>query len=209
MGSLLESKIRAAAGFQRTPHSSAGIPEAIGCRFRTSRSQARRLAGAALRLDNPSPLASLSEVENRSWVHVERVEIATGEVVRIEGWVFAEVGAPIERVRAVTPDGTHLAVFPIPRPDVAAAFPNARHADASGFAIQLKNPPRCRFKLQLESASPNDDWSVFFRTAVATPGETEANHENPRPPGSPPAAELPHPGFYLWFDEPSDWTKLP
>ena len=206
---LLESKIRAAAGFQRAPHSSAGIPETIGCRFRTSRSQARRLAGAALRLDNPFPLASLSEVENRSWVHVERVEIPTGEVARIEGWVFAEAGAPIERVRAVTPDGTHLAVFPIPRPDVAAAFPNARNAEASGFAIQLRNPPRCRFKLQLESASPNDDWSGFFRTAVATSGETETNRENPRPPGSPPAAELPHPGFYLWFDEPSDWTKLP
>ena len=76
-----------------------------------------------MRLDNPIPLASLSEVEKRSWVHVERVEIATGEVVRIEGWVFAEAGAPIECVRAVTPDGAHLAVFPIPRPDVAAAFP--------------------------------------------------------------------------------------
>jgi len=145
----------------------------------------------------------------RSWVHVERVEIPTGEVVRIEGWVFAEAGGPIEGVRAVTPDGTHLAVFPIPRPDVAAAFPNARNAEASGFAIQVRNPPRCRFKLQLESASPNDDWSVFFRTTVATPGETEANREKPRPPGSPPPAELPHPGFYLWFDEPSDWTKLP
>ncbi len=148
-------------------------------------------------------------MERRSWVHVERAEIATGEVVRIEGWVFSEADTPIERVRAVSPNGTHLAVFPIPRPDVAAAFPDARHAEASGFAIQLKNPPRSRFKLQLESASSNDDWSGFFRTAVAAPGETETNFKNPRPPGSPPAAEVPHPGFYLWFDEPFDWTKLP
>jgi GT2 family glycosyltransferase len=160
-------------------------------------------------LDNVLPLASLSAVEKRSWVHVERVETATGEVVRIEGWVFAETGAPIERVRAVTPNETHLAVFPIPRPDVAAAFPDARHAEASGFAIQLMNPPRSRFKLQLESASPYDDWSAFFRTTVAASGETETNLESPRPPGSPPAAEVPHPGFYLWFDEPFDWTKLP
>jgi GT2 family glycosyltransferase len=161
-----------------------------------------------LKLDNPLPLVSLSEVEKRTWVHVERVEIATGEVVRIEGWVFVEGGAPIERVRVVTPEGTHLAVFPIPRPDVAAAFPSARQAEASGFAIQLKNPPRSRFKLQLESASPDDDWSAFFRTAVAASGETETNFRNPRPPGSPPAAEVPHPGFYLWFDEPFDWTKI-
>ena len=99
MGALLESKIRGAAGFQRACNSSAGIPKAIGCRFRTPRSQARRQVGAALRLDNPFPLASLSEVEKRSWVHVECVEIATGEDVRFEGWVFAETGAPIERVR--------------------------------------------------------------------------------------------------------------
>ena len=99
MGGLLESKIRGGAGFQRASHSSAGIPKAIGCRFRTPRSQARRQVGAALRLDNPFPLVSLSEVEKRSWVHVERVEIATGEIVRIEAWVFAETSAPIDRVR--------------------------------------------------------------------------------------------------------------
>jgi O-antigen biosynthesis protein len=162
-----------------------------------------------LRLDNALPVASLSAVEKRSWVHVERVATASGEVVRVEGWVFAEAGAPINQVRAVTPSGTHPAVFPIPRPDVAAAFPNARHAEASGFAIQFKNPPRSRFKLQLESGSPNDDWSAFFRIAVAAAGETEANLESPRPRGSLPATELPHPGFYLWFDEPLDWTKLP
>ena len=33
--------------------------------------------------------------------------------------------------------------------------------------------------------------------------------ENVRPPDSPPAAELPHPGYYLWLDEPDDWEKLP
>jgi SAM-dependent methyltransferase len=26
--------------------------------------------------------------------------------------------------------------------------------------------------------------------------------------GTPPARDLPHPGFYVWFDEPLDWTKL-
>lgn len=165
-------------------------------------------AGAGLRLDNVFPLASLSAVEKRSWVHVERVATANGEVVRVEGWVFAEAGEALERVRAVTPDGTHPAVFPIPRPDVAAAFPGARHAEASGFAIQWANPPRARFKLEVESAGPNEDWNAFFRTAVAAAGEAERNLESPRLPDSPPAAELPHPGFYLWFDEPLDWTKL-
>jgi hypothetical protein len=80
---------------------------------------------SGLQLDKSPPLASLSEVENRSWFH-------------------------IECVRVITPEQTRPAIFPIPRPDVAAAFPEARHAEASGFSIQLANAPRARFKLQLE-----------------------------------------------------------
>ncbi len=106
-------------------------------------------------MDKPGALASLSEVERRSWVHVERVDTATGEVVRIEGWVFPETGSPIEKVRAVTPLETQSAVFPIPRPDVAAAFPSARYAEASGFAIQLAHLPPSRFRLELEWAGPD------------------------------------------------------
>ena len=101
-------------------------------------------------------------MEKRSWVHVERVATATGEVVRIEGWVFAETGGPIESVRAVAPAGLQSAVFPIPRPDVGAAFLDTPQAEASGFAIQLANPPSARFKLQLECAGPDKNWSEFF-----------------------------------------------
>ncbi|HYR79016.1 MAG TPA: glycosyltransferase, partial [Candidatus Dormibacteraeota bacterium] len=143
-------------------------------------------------------------MEKRCWVHVERVPTASGEVVRIEGWVFAETGEQLKQVRAVTPNGTHPAVFPIPRADVAAAYPDVDQSEASGFAIQLADPPRSRFKLQLECASPNENWNVFFRTSVVAAGEADV-----RSPGTEPGAELPHPGFYLWFDEPLDWTKLP
>ena len=163
---------------------------------------------SGLQLDKSPPLASLSEVENRSWVHVERVETATGEVLRIEGWVFAEAGPPLERVRVITPEQTRPAIFPIPRPDVAATFPKARHAEASGFSIQLANPPRARFKLRLECSGAHENWNTFFETAVAASGTMPTNLENSRPPGTPPASDLPHPGFYLWFDEPLDWTKL-
>ena len=132
-------------------------------------------------LDKSPPLARLSEVENRSWVHVERV-------------------------RVITPQQSRPAIFP--RPDVAAAFPEARHAEASGFAIPLANPPWARFKLQLECTGPHENWNTFFDTVVAASGKMPTNLENSRPPGAPPASDRPHPGFYLWFDEPLDWTKL-
>jgi GT2 family glycosyltransferase len=148
-------------------------------------------------------------VEQRSWVHIERVATASGEVARVEGWVFAEAGAPLQRVRAVTPQGTHSAVFPMPRPDVAAAFPAASQAQASGFAIQIPQPPRSRFKLQLECARPNEEWEGFFSTSVAASGEAAPDVASVRPSGTLRGAELPHPGYHLWFDEPRDWAKLP
>ena len=80
-------------------------------------------------------------------------------------------------------------------------------AEASGFAIQVDQAPREQFMLQLESAGTDGDWSAFFRTKVASrrrDGSGECS-----PPDSPPAAELPHPGYYLWLDEPDDWEKLP
>jgi GT2 family glycosyltransferase len=160
-------------------------------------------------LDNALWSASLSAVQKRSWVHVERVATASGEVVRVEGWVFAENGAPLERVRAVTPQGTQSAVFPMPRLDVAAAFPEALNAQASGFAIQIPQPPRSRFKLQLESLGPNEDWSAFFSTHVAASGEADPTAADVRPAETASGPELPHPGYHLWFDEPRDWGKLP
>ncbi|MEO8440027.1 MAG: glycosyltransferase family 2 protein [Spartobacteria bacterium] len=148
-------------------------------------------------------------MQNRSWVHVERVATASGEIVRIEGWVFAETGAALARVRAVTPEGTQSAVFPMPRADVAAAFPDVREAEASGFAIQVRQQPRSRFKLQLKCARPNEEWEDFFSTSVPAAGQSNAAGDDVRAPGTPPGGDLPHPGYHLWFDEPLDWTKLP
>lgn len=165
-----------------------------------------RFVPPRLRLDKAPALASLSAVQKRSWVHVERVTTATGEVLRIEGWVFVETGPPLTRVRAVMPNETHDAIFPIPRADVAAAFPNAPQAEASGFAIQFAHPPCARFKLQLECGNADEGWSEFFRTSVPATGEAKMANEHPNE--SPFAADLPHPGFYLWFDEPLDWTKI-
>jgi GT2 family glycosyltransferase len=158
-------------------------------------------------LDKSPALASLSEVDKKSWVHVERVVTATGEVIRIEGWVFPESGARLQQVRAITPAGNQDALFPLDRPDVAAAFPAAEHAKASGFAIQLAPAPREEFKLQLEAADADGNWNAFFQTKVAATGGVE--EEQVRPPGSPAPADFPHPAYYLWFDEPNDWRKLP
>ena len=140
-------------------------------------------------------MASLSEVESRSWVHVERVETATGPVVRVEGWIFAEAGEPISQVRAVASPHSWSAAYPLPRPDVAAAFPASPQAKASGFAIQLRDAPPARFQLNLEARTLTQDWTVFFRTKV-------------EPARAAVLTDLPHPGFYLWFDAPRDWAKL-
>lgn len=148
-------------------------------------------------------------MEQRSWVHVERVATATGEVLRVEGWVFAESGPPLERVRAVLPNEKADSVFPIRRPDVAAAFPDFNNAELSGFAIQIVRPPRERFQLDLECASAGEDWRYFYRTRIGASGDSHAEFQSPRAPDSPPPSELPHPGFYLWFDEPRDWKRLP
>jgi len=48
----------------------------------------------------------------------------------------------LERVRAVTPNGTHLAVFPIPRADVAAAGTHQPH-DAYFFARSVYCQTQC------------------------------------------------------------------
>lgn len=132
---------------------------------------------------------------------------ATGEVLRIEGWVFSETGVRLEQVRAITPAGKEEALFPLDRPDVAAAFPAANQARSSGFALQLSPAPREEFKLQLEAADADGNWNPFFQTKVAASGSVEV--EPVRPPGSPASADLPHPAYYLWFDEPNDWKKLP
>ncbi len=155
----------------------------------------RPAAVGGLRLDKPGALASLSEVERRSWVHVGRVETATGPVVRIEGWIFAEAGEPISQVRAVASPRSWLAVYPLPRPDVAAAFPACAQAKSSGFAIQLRDASPARFQLNLEARTLTQDWAVFFRTKVESSRAAVLT-------------DMPHPEFYLWFDAPRDWTKL-
>jgi len=132
-----------------------------------------------------------------------------GEVLRIEGWVFAETGAPVEQVRALLPNDSQPAIFPIPRPDVAAVFPQARDAAESGFALQVARPPRDRFKLRLECKSAVEDWNEFFRVTVAPASEARSALAPQNAEAGPEPAERPHPGYYLWFDEPRDWTKLP
>jgi GT2 family glycosyltransferase len=138
------------------------------------------------------------------WIQATPVATEAGPLVRIEGWVFAPAGSSLSGVRATALEQTWPAIYPIPRPDVASAFPAAANAGASGFAIQIPNPLREPFKIQLEAKLPDaGEWIVFARTrATATagaPGES-----------TPDGLTSPlHPGFGLWFDEPLDWSKLP
>ncbi|MEO7167825.1 MAG: hypothetical protein ABI016_12430, partial [Chthoniobacterales bacterium] len=157
--------------------------------------------------ENDSTRSQLDTV--RSWVHLARVATGSGEVVRVDGWVFTETGEPLTEVRAVAAHGTSAAAYPLPRPDVAAAYPAASHSRMSGFALQLPGPPRTRFKLRFEARSPNQDWQVFFKTTVEAADKTGSLLGRLGASRESSVTELPHPAFYLWFDEPLDWTKLP
>ncbi len=139
----------------------------------------------------------------QSWVQITPVATDAGPVVRVEGWVFGE-GERLSQVRAVALDTTWPAIYPIARPDVAEAFPNAAHAEASGFAIQITSPPQKRFKIRLEARLPKEEWTAFSRASLAAPAQDVV----PKSRGLPLTNSL-HPGFSLWFDEPLDWTRLP
>jgi hypothetical protein len=139
----------------------------------------------------------------KSWVHVELAEIGSGSVVRAEGWVFSDSDEQICEVRAVSLGKIWPATYPIPRPDVAAAFPSAAGAGMSGFAVQISAEPGSSFKLMLEANLPASGWKVFYQGKVAIPPVGLWLR------GKRPLTEAPHPGFLLWFDEPLDWNKLP
>ncbi|HEY1584010.1 MAG TPA: glycosyltransferase family 2 protein [Chthoniobacterales bacterium] len=140
----------------------------------------------------------------QSWKQVSIVETEAGRMLHIEGWVFAVEAPALSEVRAVALERRWPAIFPIPRPDVARAFPSFAQACTSGFAIQIPQPPRAPFKIQLEAKRPNDkEWSVFARARSAPPQGVSAETEAAG------LTSLQHPGFGLWFDEPLDWSKLP
>lgn len=155
--------------------------------------------------DETKPLQPKKEApEIRSWVHLLPLTTEAGPIVRLEGWVFAEGNKPLSQVRAVLHDQNWPAVYPIARPDVAEVFPDAAHAGASGFVIQISDLPRGADKIQLEAKGPNEDWKAFARARLGAP--TDASAVPAPDPGSSSAL---HPCFALWFDEPLDWTKLP
>ncbi len=142
--------------------------------------------------------ALAAQAQIQSWMRAVAVPTDGGPVVRVEGWAFATDGAVLREVRAVALERTWTAIYPIPRPDVAAAFPQALHAGASGFAIQITGAPRTPLKIQLEAKLPNDEvWTGFARTRSAA--ETVESS----------LTSALHPGFGLWFDEPREWAKLP
>ena len=168
MGGILATKDRNAAWVRGAPHAPAGPAKASGGRFRAACAQA---SGDSLG----------DEVEIRtSFKHFVAPRLQVGQIASIGKLersgesILGSRRARRDRHRRGRPDrglglcgsrrtdrarpGGHARHRPGPQffqfrgPDVAAAFPNAPHAEASGFAIQLANPPRARFKLQLGSA---------------------------------------------------------
>jgi glycosyltransferase involved in cell wall biosynthesis len=134
----------------------------------------------------------------RSWVRAV-LGWSDGEpIARVEGWAFAIKGEPLLQVRATALGRAWPAIFPIPRPDVAAAFPQLINAGMSGFAIQITDAPRQSFKIELEGKRRDDDTWIAFAHVQATAPPPDESLTSPA-----------HPGFGLWFDEPDDWNRLP
>ena len=137
------------------------------------------------------------------WVRIAPAATEAGTILRLEGWAFANQGSPLTQLRAVALERNWPAIYPIPRPDVAAAFPGVAHAEASGFVIQIPDPPGAPFKIQLEARSPDDEnWTCFARKRSDSPPPPKGESDDPN------LTTPLNPGFALWFDEPLDWSRL-
>lgn len=58
------------------------------------------------------------------------------DVLHVVGWILLENGAP-DRIDLVAMDGTTVTAIPFQREDIAEAFPNARKAERSGYAMTV------------------------------------------------------------------------
>ncbi len=100
----------------------------------------------------------------------------TGDFLRFSGWIF-DRRSPVRRVFAhAEPGGAVHVVFPKPRPDVAAAFPEPPAPTACGFTGMIRLPPApartCWFRLYTESADGSIHLALsrrFFRQSPASP----------------------------------------
>lgn len=128
-------------------------------------------------------------------------------ILHISGWCVDRRGAWIDGIRAEIGSRTFEGNFGFKRTDVAAIYPNSAAAFRSGFAVAVR-PPIGKSVLFLEFKQVNGAWRAFFRQEICGSPEPadpetltpeEAAHFLPKPQT---------PGFELWFDRPTDWSKL-
>jgi GT2 family glycosyltransferase len=151
------------------------------------------------------------------WLAIPRNE--SGKSIWIQGWVLRYEGEPVYRVRARAGRHTWPGQYGIPRPDVAAVFPENPSAAFCGFSIDL--PLACKsVEVRLEAKYGHGRWNGFYRGKIAC-GESE-NEKSPSPLWQilskalrPEARFVPTvhyptlPAYHLWFDEPLEWDRLP
>ncbi|HMJ06118.1 MAG TPA: glycosyltransferase family 2 protein [Chthoniobacterales bacterium] len=127
--------------------------------------------------------------------------------IYITGWCVDRFDDGIAAMCAVVDGQRFRANYGIARPSVAAGFPEAKHAERSGFAIAAEIPPG-RHTLQLQVKDERGVWHPLLTEEVN--GKRQAQRETELPPPEDetlftPSAESTS-RFRFWFDRPSDWS---
>ena len=142
-------------------------------------------------------------------VHFPPIDSSAIRSIWIKGWVISAEARPICRIRAVAGDKVWPGQYGIPRPDVAATFPEIKEAALSGFSIDVPilEPS---FRLQLDAKYRTGGWHPFYRRNI------KAKHRGKFRRFFRGAAEPTQIWHYptlrdhlFWIDEPRDWNLLP
>lgn len=96
-----------------------------------------------------------------------------GGLAWLAGWIFGGKGCHCGAVRVRSGRQTVLALYGLPRPDVAAAYPDEPDAALCGFLVALTE--LSRDPLRLEWLDDAGVWHEFWRESEATAGRSQAS----------------------------------
>jgi O-antigen biosynthesis protein len=142
----------------------------------------------------------------QSWVELVTDELPSTGMLRAEGWAFFPT-SDVQQIRAVVEGKQWTGPFGLPRPDVAATYPEMPHAAFSGFSIIIPQPRNPTFRLMVEAQDPSGKFRILFDKKVSlAPAPRKRTARRSPPPHH--RYEGLQRGFVCWIDEPHNWRKL-
>lgn len=85
---------------------------------------------------------------------------------RLSGWCFSWENRNIEALRGSLSDYEFVVSHGLPRPDVAAAYPDQPGALCSGFEVVVQAPRSAAYILRLEARHSDGSWKELFRRRI-------------------------------------------